>query len=158
MILGHFHHSAKNPGDSPGIIHKCQTTTKVTGLFFIRATNVTMSQCDNVRSNDVVLLFCTCTTYRCKLWCDLSLRHHFLVLNILQYNLHVNSKYIHQQKLENKYALWTFICLLAIRHHCHLIPPIILYRYFVWCTGETKKNKYIVGLRTFSPKCRVSKY
>ena len=37
----------------------------------------------------------------------LSLRHHFVVLNILQYTLHVNSKYIHRQ----------------IRH---LIPPIIL--------------------------------
>ena len=68
--------------------HQPQTSNndKRHRVFFIRTTNVTMSQCSE--------LWCR-TTY--KLWCYLSLRHYFLLLNILQYNLHVNSKYIHRQ-------------------------------------------------------------
>ena len=53
-------------------------------------------KCHNVTIFGVVISYFRFVVVH-KLWRYLSLRHHFLVLNILQYNLHVNSKYIHRQ-------------------------------------------------------------
>ena len=75
---------------------KHHITTNVTGFFLHK---------NDKRHN--VTMFGVMMSYFCfehvhiKLWCYLALRHHFLLPNILQYTVHVNSSYIHQEQLKN---------------------------------------------------------